>query len=199
METKIHSIDNSNVTKWVNISVKVALVLSFAVALFGGLDSVEGKGMELRAFVFLMPVWLIPLIAYLKKWKSYPHMGDMLFAMPFLLDTLGNIFGLFDSFKYFDDFLHLFNWGCLIMAYHAFRFKKIYDNRDAILLGAGIGAIAIIGWEFAEWLVSVDGLGGVKELHLTYEDTLGDLILSTIGGAIGSWKGVWLFGKKKSK
>jgi hypothetical protein len=199
MNSKILEIDRRNWAKYLNISVKILLLLSFVIAIFGGLDSVEGKGMNLRAPFFLMPLWLVPLIAKLKKWDSYPHIGDALFTMPFLLDTLGNLFGLFDSLKIFDDILHALNWMFLIMSYQAFRFRKVSDNRDSILLGAGIGAIAIIIWEAIEWAVSVDGFGAVGNLQLSYEDTLGDLLLSTLGGFIGSILGTKLFGAKKSK
>ena len=51
------------------------------------------------------------------------------------------------------------------------------------IAGTGFGAMAIIGWEVAEYFVMKAGVGG---LSLTYADTLGDLVLSTIGGALGA-------------
>ena len=59
---------------------------------------------------------------------------------------------------------------------------------EAWLLGVGIGALAIVGWEIAEWIVAETGAGG--GLALTYDDTVGDLALSTAGGMVGSWLGV---------
>ena len=59
-----------------------------------------------------------------------------------------------------------------------------------MLLGYGFGALAIVGWEAMEWLVSEDGIGGADGLALTYGDTIGDLVLSTTGGLLGSWIGV---------
>jgi hypothetical protein len=41
----------------------------------------------------------------------------------------------------------------------------------------------IIGWEVAEYGVMQ---AGVDHLSLTYGDTLGDLVLSTLGGAVGA-------------
>jgi len=58
------------------------------------------------------------------------------------------------------------------------------------------GATAIIWWEAMEWAVSKDGWGGAGGLALTYEDTIGDLILSSTGGLIGSLLGVWWLGRK---
>ena len=60
---------------------------------------------------------------------------------------------------------------------------------DAVLLGVGFGAIAIIVWEAFEWLISDAGplAGDVPDaLSLTYGDTVGDLVLSTTGGLLGS-------------
>ena len=47
-----------------------------------------------------------------------------------------------------------------------------------------------------EWAVSKDGWGGAGGLALTYEDTIGDLILSSTGGLIGSLLGFWWLGRK---
>ena len=54
-------------------------------------------------------------------------------------------------------------------------------NRSA--LGTGFGALAIILWEFMEYLIMQSGTTG---LHLSYEDTVTDLLLSSSGGLIGS-------------
>ena len=68
------------------------------------------------------------------------------------------------------------------------------SSTDAWLLGAGIGALAIVGWEIAEWIVAETGAGG--NLSLTYGDTVGDLTLSTAGGMVGSWLGVRFLGDR---
>ena len=120
-------------------------------------------------------------------------MADALLAAPFLLDTLGNLLGIYDAAESTDDVLHFVNWILLVAAFHAFRFRNVADRRDAILLGYGFGALAIVGWEALEWLVSEDGIGGADGLALTYGDTIGDLVLSSTGGLLGSLVAVrWL-------
>ena len=64
--------------------------------------------------------------------------------------------------------------------------RRVADRRDAVLLGYGVGAIAIVWWEAMEWVVSEDGIGGAGGLSLTYGDTIGDLVLSSTGGLVGS-------------
>lgn len=98
-----------------------------------------------------------------------------------------------------DDVLHMLNWVLLVAAFHAWRYRRIAGQRamsagDAWLLGAGIGALAIVGWDVAEWIVAETGAGG--GLALTYGDTVGDLALSTAGGMVGSWLGVRRLGHR---
>ena len=88
----------------------------------------------------------------------------------------------------------------LVTAFHAWRFRRAtgaaaMSQTDAWLLGAGIGALAIVGWEIAEWIVAETGAGGA--LALTYGDTVGDLALSTSGGMVGSWLGVHYLGDRQ--
>ena len=193
MISHVLAVDRHSATRVVNLAVKVALVLSFVVAIGLAPDTVEGKAMGFRAPLFLAPVVIVPLIARLRGWRPYPHTADALLAAPFLLDTLGNLLGIYDEFPQTDDVLHALNWVLLVGAFHAFRFRNVADRRDATLLGYGFGAIAIVWWEAMEWAVSEDGFGGAGGLSLTYEDTIGDLLLSSTGGLIGSLIAVrWL-------
>ena len=49
--------------------------------------------------------------------------------------------------------------------------------------GSGLGAIAIVAWDGVEWVIQKMG---TTDLGLTYDDTVGDLILSTSGGILGA-------------
>lgn len=176
------------------MAIKCALVASFAVAIGFSPDTVDGKAMGFRAPLFLAPVVIVPLVARLRGWRPYPHTGDCLLAAPFLIDTLANLLGVYDEFPETDDVLHALNWVLLVGAFHAFRFRNVDDRRDAVFLGYGFGAIAIVWWELMEWAVSEDGFGGAGGLALTYEDTIGDLLLSSTGGLIGSLIAVAVLG-----
>ena len=169
-----------------NLVIKAALVLSFVVAIGFEPSTVEGKAMGFRAPLFLAPAVLIPVLARWRNWDPYPHVADALASAPFLIDTLGNLFGFYDDYAVTDDVLHAINWVLLVGAFHAFRFRNVHHRADAVMLGYGFGAIAIIWWEVLEWAVSEDGFGGAGGLALTYEDTVADLFLSSTGGLIGS-------------
>jgi hypothetical protein len=181
-------------TRWANAGVKAALVLAFAVVLIARPDVVEGKNMAARSPLFLGPAVIVPILARLRRWQPYPHLADALLSTPFLLDTLGNLFGFYDRYKVTDDVLHFVNWVFLVMAFHAFRYRNVRDDRDAILLGAAFGSLMIVVWEAFEWLISDAGplAGDVPDaLSLSYGDTIGDLVISSTGGLIGSLIGRW--------
>ncbi len=172
--------------------MKAALALAFVVALTVPLDQLEGKGMAFRFPLFMLSAVVVPL-AWRRRFRPYPATADVLLVAPFLLDTLGNLVGFYDSYEATDDVLHTVSWVLLVAAFHAWRFRRggsayAVSKADSWLLGAGVGALAIVGWEIAEWIVAETGAGG--GLALTYEDTVGDLALSTAGGMIGSWLGV---------
>ena len=182
-----------------NMVVKLALVASFAIAIGLAPDTVDGKAMGFRAPLFLAPAIVVPILARARGWRPYPHTADALLAAPFLLDTLGNLLGLYDDYPRTDDVLHAINWILLVGAFHAFRFRNVSDRRDAVLLGYGFGAVMIVVWEVLEWAVSEDGFGGAGGLALTYEDTIGDLFLSSTGGLIGSILAVaWLGPRRRA-
>src|SRR4051794_37229549 len=72
----------------------------------------EGKGIGYRLPVYMIPVLVVPV-----NWlmgKSWNAALDIALTVPFLLDTLGNLFGLFDRWDSFDNVLHFVNWLVLV-------------------------------------------------------------------------------------
>ena len=190
---------DGSIERWFNIVVKAGLLASFAVVAIWSPEVVEGKNMLARAPLFLAPAIIVPVLARVRRWDPYPHLADALLSLPFLLDTLGNLFGFYDRYVSTDDVLHFVNWIALVAAFHAFRYRNVDDHRDAVLLGYGFGALAIIAWESFEWLISDDGpfAAGVPDaLSLSYGDTIGDLVMSSTGGLIGSLIGRFAIGPR---
>ena len=181
----------------VAMAFKVALALSFVVAIAVPLDHLEGKGMAFRFPLFMLSAVVVPLAWFCcGRFRPYPATADVLIVAPFLIDTLGNLAYVYDTFDATDDVLHTLNWVLLVGAFHAWRYRRggaanRLSRGDAWLLGAGLGALAIVGWEAAEWIVAETGAGG--GLDLTYDDTVADLVLSTVGGMIGAALAVAFF------
>ena len=171
------------------VRVSLVLAVAFSVA-FPNLPQFEGKGMAFRAPFYLMPLAVVPSIWRLRdRRQPYPYLVDALLVAPFLLDTLGNAFNFYNSFDVTDDVLHALNWMLLAAGITLALLRTQLDRLSIWTMAYGIGALAIIWWEAAEWLVQELGTAG---LGLTYGDTIGDLVLSSTGGAIGSALVLWL-------
>jgi hypothetical protein len=165
--------------------VRLSLVLALGVSIaFPDWEQFEGKGMAFRAPFYLLPVFVVPLVWKLRgSHQPYPYLVDALAVSPFLVDTLGNVFNFYNTYPVTDDVLHFLNW-VLLMAGITLALVRVGLGRLNIwTLAWGIGGLAIIWWEAAEFLVQQLGTAG---LQLTYEDTIGDLLLSSTGGAVGS-------------
>lgn len=165
--------------------VRIALVVAIALSVaFPGLPQFEGKGMAFRAPFYLLPMAVVPVVWRLRGRRApYPHLVDALVVAPFLVDTLGNALNFYESFSATDDVLHFVNWILLVAGITLALLRTSLPPLAVWALGYGIGGLAIIWWEAAEWLVQELGTAG---LGLTYGDTIGDLILSSTGGAVGA-------------
>ena len=168
------------------IGCKVLLAgLLLVGALFPDLGGFAGKGMAYRLPIFLAPALVVPILWWRRR-GAYPVALDAALTLPFLFDTAANAVGLYDNLDATDDILHFVNWVVLvggITATWVDRVDRATPRWLVVMAGAGFGAVAIIFWEVAEYLVMRSGVGG---LDLTYADTLADLVLSTTGGALGA-------------
>ncbi len=180
------------------IAVRVALVVAIGISVaFPDWEQFAGKGMHFRAPFYLLPLVVVPVVWRLRgSHPPYPYLVDALVVAPFLADTLGNVFNFYNTFGPTDDVLHFLNWvllmGGITLAFGRTGMSKL----NAWSLGWGFGGLAIIWWEAAEYLVQELGTAG---LSLTYEDTIGDLLLSSTGGALGSLLAVLLAWPKSSR
>ena len=167
------------------IGTKILLAgLLLTGALFPHVGGFAGKGYAFRLPLFLLPALLVPGIRRVRGVPTaYPIPLDVALTVPFLLDTVGNAIGGFDRWDNFDKVLHGANWVVLVWGVTAHLARPGRERRLLWVTGAGIGAMAAIGWELAEYGVMRAGVGG---LHLTYVDTLGDLACGTVGGMVGA-------------
>ena len=168
------------------LGAKLLLVsLMIVGAVFPEVGGFDGKGMGYRLPVYVVPALVVPLLWWRgRRWDPGLDIG---LTVPFLLDTLGNAFGLFDSWTSFDNVLHFLNWFVLVWGVTMSLNRDENRRRQRYLVwiaGTGIGALAAIAWEIAEYNIMQAGVGN---LHLTYADTLGDLAAGSAGGAIGAW------------
>ncbi len=172
-------------------AVRIALVISLAITVgFPNWEQFDGKGMAFRAPFYLLPIAVVPVIWRLRGSKpTYPYLVDALVVAPFLVDTLGNVLNFYNNYSSTDDVLHFVNWVLLMGGITLALARTGISKFNAWALGYGIGGLAIVWWEFAEYVVQELGTSG---LDLTYGDTIGDLMLSSTGGAVGAAVAVWI-------
>ena len=176
-------------TRAFNWLAKILLVAMLLLGLlFPDWSQFEGKAWPARAASYplaalIVPIWWWARQRAGKPTGRYPHLVDVFLVLPFLLDIAGNVANLYDTVVNFDDALHFLNWTFLAAAIVIALAPLGLAKWNRILLGTGFGATAIIIWEIVEYLIAESGTTG---LNLTYKDTISDLGLSTLGGAVGA-------------
>lgn len=172
----------------VAIAILLLTVGQLAVATFvPGIDRFAGKAFGARLAAYPVLMLLVPAIWALVRHRRggtapLPWHGFAWLMLPFLVDVTGNTFDLYDSIAWWDDLNHFANWLLLCIGVGLLVARG--GVRPAWALGvlvAGIGAVLAIGWELGEWYAFIRH---GTELDTAYEDTLGDLALGTLGGAV---------------
>ena len=109
--------------------------------------------------------------------------------LPFLIDVTGNTLNLYDSISWWDDANHFVNWFFLNLGVGLLLAGTTPQPGWALLLMiSGLGAITAIGWEIGEYFAFIRA---GTELATAYTDTLGDLILGTLGAALAGTLLAW--------
>ena len=113
-----------------------------------------------RAIVYPIAVLLVPVVWWLLSRRRgrplpYPYTLDILWTLPFLIDTLGNVADLYDSIAWWDDLNHLVNWAILVLACGQLLLMLPLGRLTTGALCVGFGAVTAILWEFAEYVTFI--------------------------------------------
>ncbi len=114
--------------------------------------------------------------------RPTPWAGFTLLALPFLIDTVGNIAGLYASIAWWDDLNHLTSWAWLGAGLWLLLGPAVRPRGAALAMVAGLGAALAVGWEVFERLAFY----GADAAASVYGDTLADQALGTTGGFLGA-------------
>ena len=105
---------------------------------------------------------------------------DILLGLPFLIDMAGNALNLYDTIEWWDDANHLGNWALHTAAIVLLVQRRLTPVAVVAVGLAWAGTTAIL-WELAEYVAFVPNS---PEAATAYADTLGDLGLGLVGGAV---------------
>jgi hypothetical protein len=172
---------------WLDVALKAALlgILLFAVAR-PDLPQFEGKAMAGRAIVYPLAVAVVPVAWWLlsrRRPTPYPYAMDILWTLPFLIDTAGNAADLYDTIDWWDDLNHFVNWAILVAAFGQLLLRLPLGRLTTGALAVGFGAATAILWEFAEYVTFIRNS---PEVETAYTDTLGDLALGLSGSILAA-------------
>ena len=164
---------------WLDLGVKVTLILLLAFGAFSGLERFAGKAFGWRLIGYSVAALLIPAIWAARGRRSpYPYAADTLFVLPFLIDTIGNALNLYDTIDWWDDANHFVNWALLSGAVATVLLRTHVARAELFALVVGFGAVTAILWEIGEYFAFIRNS---SELATAYTDTLGDLSLGLSG------------------
>jgi hypothetical protein len=170
---------------FLDVAVKVALIALLLHAVANpDLAQYSGKAMLGRALAFPIAAFLVPAVWWLNyRGRPYPAAIDLLFTTPFLIDVAGNALDLYDSIPWWDDVNHFVNWMLVTAAVALVLRSTGLGRLNCFGLAVGFAAVTAIAWELAEYVTFIRFS---SELATAYVDTLGDLVLGTLGGALGA-------------
>ncbi len=158
------------------------MALMAVVILFPDLEGFAGKAPLARALTYPLAGLVVPIGWWLRGRRGpYPQWADGFVGLPFVVDLAGNVPDLYDRLGWWDDANHFWNWALLCVGVGLLlrRSPRVDDRRILAGLVAGFGGLAIIFWEAAEYVAFIRTS---PELDTAYTDTLGDLLLSSLGG-----------------
>jgi len=170
--------------------LEVALVATKSITLACTVDAVvnadtprlEGKAVRTRAVGYTAGLFVVPAIWRLLPDRGrYPRGLDLAVTTPLLLDAVGNALGLYEQ-AHIDDVVHFLNAAIVSGIAGALFAGQVEKPWHAALAGTGASIAGETTWEIAEYVALK---AGADNMGLTYEDTMGDLIASSLGAIVG--------------
>lgn len=180
---------NRATTWWATLSLAMKAALA-ALLLFAFVhphwDRFADKAMGIRAMTYPLTAVLVPvvwlIVRRVRGSARYPWDVDALVVTPFVIDVAGNAANLYDTLTWFDDFCHFANWTLVSAAFGtALRRGPVLPRWMLAFACAGLGAIAAILWELAEYATFIMN---TNEVIGIYRDTIGDEVLGLSGATL---------------
>lgn len=169
---------------WAAIAAAKAATIGFAVDTFRRADTprLRGKGIRRRFIGYVGGPFLVPLAWRLSRHPGpYPRGLDLAVTAPLLLDAGGNALGVYEE-AHVDDVVHFLNAAVVAGVASALLAPRLKEPWQAAVAGSAVSMTAATAWEIAEYGAMRLGADG---LHLTYEDTMDDIIESWLGAIVG--------------
>jgi hypothetical protein len=171
----------------IDVAIKLATVVLLAWAVLNpDLPQFASKAFTGRAIAYPVALLVLPTAWWAlgrPRGLAFPVAADILLGLPFLIDVAGNALNLYDSVEWWDDANHFVNWALHTAAIGLLLRLGSWGSWTRAALAFGWAAATAVLWELAEYVAFVPNS---PEAATAYADTLGDLALGLIGGAIAA-------------
>lgn len=143
----------------------------------------RGKAMKVRAVGYAGALLVVPIAWRIRGRKEpYPRELDLLVALPILADAGGNAIGMYQN-AHVDDAIHFANGALLAGVVGSLAQPRTRTAWEAATFAGALGTAAGAVWEIFEWTAMKLGARG---MHLSYDDTMEDLIETSAGALLGA-------------
>ena len=168
-----------------DIAAKAILIILLVGALLDpALGNMQDKAAWWRAVSYPMLAFTVPVLwaVYWRERMTFPWLADLCITIPCFSDILGNRLDLYDRIWWFDDWMHFFNTGLLAAAVVMLTMHHRSTRAAIVERALAFGATAALAWEIAEYYAFLHRWDALP--NRLYEDTLGDLVLGTLGSVV---------------
>ena len=169
---------------WAARSAACAKLLTIGLLVFAvthrDWDRFAGKAMVGRLIGYPFALAVVPalyLVLRRRRDLAYPGLADLLVALPFAIDVVGNAVNAYDSLSWFDEAAHFGNWALLFGAV-AICLPRRLEAPVQLGLVVGLGSLVALLWELVEYVTFIHDS---PERVTAYTDTLSDMALGTTG------------------
>ncbi|HEY3560429.1 MAG TPA: hypothetical protein VGL05_23350 [Kribbella sp.] len=157
------------------------LALLLAALIWPDLSGIKGKASTARLIVYPIGAMVLPLWWWIRRKGTFPWAADLLMTLPWSIDLLGNRLDLFDTVGWWDDAMHFVLWTFLTWGVLLAFAPRDLSPALTTFVALGFGTTAAVVWEVGEYVAFVRSS---PELQTAYTDTLGDLVLGTLGALL---------------
>jgi hypothetical protein len=172
---------------WLDLALKAALlILLVSAALRPDLAPFAKEDMPWRVIFYPLPVVFLPLVWWVvgrPRKIAYPFVADALLMLPFLIDTVAGMLGLYDALEQWDDVAHFVGGLILATALGHLFFPERLGRAVTASLCIGWSAVAVILWELAQYVTLQKDSPNQAAL---YPDTLSDMACGLGGALVGA-------------
>jgi hypothetical protein len=161
----------------------VILATTVASLAVSSLHEFAGEAMTGRIAVYTAAVLLLPAVTQVRGRPGYPLLADWFLMVPVAFDVVGNSLHLYGHVDHYDDAAHLVGVA-FSAAFAAALLRGRVSGRLALAGVAVAGGLVIgVGIELVEFvLFSHTQTTGLS----AYNDTIGDLAMDLLGGALAA-------------